>query len=141
VGESPRAWIIRGEAWQRMDAFVATLDSGLWDRFSFALTQCDSRPCVVLAIRPSAESLADVRPPGEPYRQFPKLPNLYLPLGLRIDPPLRRETLRRLLSPDPAVVNFLSANTEGLHIETIAESAFQPLTAWIDCVLDRDRES
>ena len=61
---------------------------------------------VVLRARPGREANTGALP-GEPYARVLDLPNLFAPVGLTVEPPLRRDRLRTWLAPDPDLVTWL----------------------------------
>ena len=73
------------------------------------------------------------------FRPFQRLPHLLLPCGARLQPPLRRDAVRRLLADDPDLVTWLSPGPGGTFTpQTLPEVAFRPLADWVDYVLDHD---
>jgi hypothetical protein len=70
------------------------------------------------------------------------LPNLFLPAGTRLHPPLRRDVVRKLLADDPAQVTWLAPGENGSFTpQSLPEDSFRPLWDWVDYVLDHDKEA
>jgi hypothetical protein len=90
---------------------------------------------VVLRTRPGRESGSPALP-GDPYSRLFELPNLFAPLGLTIEPPLRRDRLRTWLASDPDLLSWLEPTGNGGFARlTLPESAFRPLSEWVDYVI------
>ncbi|MFO0845591.1 MAG: hypothetical protein U0797_24935 [Gemmataceae bacterium] len=76
------------------------------------------------------------------YKHYLKLPNLFLPVGKTLHPPLRRDQVRKLLAEDAASVTWLHPGEGGSFAPmSLPEDSFRPLWDWIDYVLDHDKES
>src|SRR5205085_10475892 len=96
---------------------------------------------VVLRTRHSRLPPPELVLKAEAHKPYLKLPNLFLPAGKALHPPLRRDMVRKLLADDPAQVVWLAPlDGGGFRPETLPEDAFRPLIDWIDYVLDRDKE-
>ncbi len=90
---------------------------------------------VVLRTRPGRESGSPALP-GDPYARLFELPNLFAPLGLTIEPPLRRDRLRTWLASDPDLLSWLEPTGSGAFGRvTLPETAFRPLSEWVDYVI------
>ena len=73
--------------------------------------------------------------------EFGPLPPSFLPVGTRLHPPLRRETVRRLLADDPDRAIWLSPNgSKGFTPHGVLEDAFRPLDEWVNYVIETNRE-
>lgn len=92
---------------------------------------------VVLRARPGREANTGALP-GVPYARVLDLPNLFAPVGLTVEPPLRRDRLRTWLAPDPDLVTWLEpkAATGGIARFSVLEDSFRPLTDWVDYLID-----
>src|SRR5262249_39907647 len=108
---------------------------------SFAVAEKGGQTIIVLRVRPSKHAAPVLVLPGAvAFRSFLKLPNLFLPIGSRLHPPLRRDAVRKLLADDPAQITWLYPEEDrGFTPETLPDTAFRPLPDWIDYVLDHDR--
>jgi hypothetical protein len=140
AAEAAELCVLQGPATEQVDAFVRDADDRDLIRLAFAVGESDGERVVVLRTRPG--------PGGAPppvfddalaCRTYLRLPNLYLPVGARLRPPLRRDATRRLLADDPDRVVWLMPQADGSFVRNVlAESAFRPLTEWVDDVLARD---
>jgi len=142
AADGPEFWVVTDDAVNQLDALVRTADDRMMQRLAFAIAQTDDGPpTIVLKTRPSklqAPVLQLDHAVG--FKPYWKLPNLFLPVGRRLMPTLRREAVRRLLAEDPAQVVWLMP-TAGADFtpETLPDTAFRPLEDWVDYVIDHDR--
>ncbi len=134
-------WVLRERPVAALDAFVRSADDHLLGRLSFAVGEgVGGAKIVVLRVRPSR-----LPPPVLPlqateFRPYLKLPNLFMPQGWRLHPPLRRDAVRKLFAEDPDQVTWLFPHEDGTFTpEGLPDSVFRPLADWIDYVLDHDR--
>ena len=150
-------WVIRDDAMSRLDAFVRDADDRLIQRLKFAVAT-DSTKQTVIVLRVSTSQIAPPVLAWENvvgFRPYHKLPNLYLPVGMRLHPTLRRDAVRELLADDPDQMVWLypSASNnlpplapggEGPGVrgargaftpERIPEDAFRPLEDWVEYVI------
>jgi hypothetical protein len=147
--DAPEFWVLRRDAVRQLDELVSASNDRLLTRLAFAVAENGSgEPTVVVRVRPGRQSAKLAPPPlvftdAEGYRPYLRLPNLFVPVGQRIRPPLRRDAVRKLLADDPARVTWLAAGGDGglFTPESLPESAFRPLEDWVDYVLDRDRKA
>ncbi|MBX7105894.1 MAG: hypothetical protein K1X57_17555 [Gemmataceae bacterium] len=127
----PTLWRIPTDRFAEVDEFVSGLGPAGLDRYLIAVAKGGA----VLRLRPGPPTRDDGVPPGEPFRTYHRFPNLFVPTSGRLDPPVLRDTLRRLLAADPATLTWISSESRG----SVADEAFRPLASWIDRVIDRDR--
>src|SRR5262249_10277294 len=65
------------------------------------------------------------------------LPNLFVPVGLRVHPPLRRDAVRDLLASDPRQLTWLAPQAGGNFVpERIPEEVFAPLLDLVEYIQD-----
>lgn len=134
-------WVLRGEATDELNRFVQNAEDQLLGRLSFAVGEKNGQKIVVLRVRPSKLPPPVVLLPAEAYRSYLKLPNLFLPAGSILHPPLRRDIVRKLLAEDVNHVTWLTPDADGTFTpESLPDDVFRPLTDWVDYVLDRDKE-
>jgi hypothetical protein len=112
-------------------------------RLAFAVGEKGGRTTIVLRVRQSKLAPPELVLKAEGYKHYLKLPNLFLPVGTRLHPPLRRDVVRKLLADDTSQVTWLTPAGEdgGFTPEGLPEDAFRPLWDWIDYVLDHDKEA
>jgi hypothetical protein len=141
-GEVDELWVLRDRPMEQLDELVGNAGDDLLHKLSFAVAEKDGRTLMVLRVRPSKGSPPAPVLDAVRFRTYLKLPNLFVPSGKRLHPPLSRHVIRRLLAEDPAVITWLYPHDDGTFTpETLPDEAFRPLTDWIDYVLDHDRQA
>ena len=149
--------MLRDDPIEELNRFVQNSSDQMLHRLAFAVGEKDGRTVVVLRMRPSRLPPPELVLKAEAYKSYLKLPNLFVPAGKALHPPLRRDMVRRLLADDPAQVVWLApvdggplapraasdsrseSPTMGFRPETLPEDAFRPLIDWIDYVLDHEK--
>ncbi|MFO0810391.1 MAG: hypothetical protein U0746_17340 [Gemmataceae bacterium] len=140
--ESPELWVIDGGDEDKVDALVRDADERLLSRLAFAAGEHDGQRVLVLRARPSKTGPPVLVLDALACRPYLRLPNLFVPIGKRLRPPLRRDAVRKLLAPDPDVVTWLAPRDgDTFAAQSLPESAFRPLDQWVEYVLDRDRDA
>ncbi len=141
AAEGAELWVLRDDPVGELNRFVQNSDDQMLHRLAFAVGEKDGRTVVVLRTRHSRLPPPELVLNAEVYKPYLKLPNLFLPAGRALHPPLRRDMVRRLLADDPAQVVWLApAAVGGFRPETLPEDAFRPLIDWVDYVLDHEKE-
>lgn len=138
-------WVIDANATDQLDALARHSDDQLLSRLAFAVALPNgegSRPAVVLRARPSKLPPPILVLDAKGYRAYMRLPNLFLPEGHRLHPPLRRDAVARLLAADPARLTWLSPTGQGSFTPlSLPDDAFLPFDRWVDYVLDREHQA
>ena len=145
--------VLTKDAVGQLERFVQTSSDAVLDRLAFAVVEREKsvEPIVLIRIRPGRTAAPVMVFDGLPCRNYLKIPNLYVPVGLRIHPPLRRDAVRELLAADASQLVWLTPAEStgaardsgiGLAFETrsVPDSAFLPLSSWVDYVLDYERQ-
>jgi len=135
-------WVLRDDAERQVEQLVEHAGSSLIDRLSFAVGTSDDRKIVVLRARPSPHAPPVLVLRGTPMRPYLKLSNLFVPCASRIDPPLRRDVLSRVLADDAKRITWLlpaESDPSTFTPESLPDIAFRPLSDWVDYVLDQER--
>ena len=140
--DAPELWVLREDAVAELNRFVQNADDQMLHRLAFAVGEREGRAVVVLRVRPSKPPPPELVLKAEPYKTYLKLPNLFLPAGRMLHPPLRRDVVRKLLAADPAQVVWLAPlDGNAFRPEALSEDAFRPLIDWVDYVLDHEKEA
>jgi hypothetical protein len=135
-------WVLRGDALDELNRFVQNAEDQLLHRLAFAVGAKNGQTIVVLRVRQSKLPPPILVLTAEAYKSHLKLPNLFLPAGFTLHPPLRRDVIRKLLAEDPSQITWLVPHENGSFTpEGLPDDVFRPLTDWVDYVLDHDRES
>jgi hypothetical protein len=141
-GEVEELWVLRDRPMEQLDELVANAGDDLLQKLSFAVAEQEGQTVMVLRVRPSKGVPPAPVLDAVGFRTYLKLPNLFVPSGKRLHPPLSRHVLRKLLAEDPAFITWLYPHDDGTFTpETLPDEAFRPLSDWIDYVLDHDRQS
>jgi len=139
--EGAELWVLRGGAIEELNRFVQNAEDQLLQRLAFAVGVNNGQTIVVLRVRQSKLPPPVLVLPAEAYKSHLKLPNLFLPAGFALHPPLRRDMVRKLLAKDPSQITWLVPGENGCFTpEGLPDDVFRPLTDWVDYVLDRDRD-
>jgi hypothetical protein len=142
AGETAELWVVRENPVAQLDELVRSSDDQLLSRLAFAVGEREGRQVIVLRVRPSRSPPPVLVLKGIGFRPFLRLPNLFLPCGSRLHPPLRRDAVARLLAPDARQVTWLQPGPEGHFTpENLPDEAFRPLSQWVDYVLDHEHEA
>ena len=141
AADGAELWVLRDDPVEELNRFVQNSDDQMLHRLAFAVGEKDGRQVIVLRTRPSRMPPPELVLRAEAYKPYLKLPNLFVPAGKALHPPLRRDMVRRLLADDPAQVVWLAPLDGGaFRPETLPEEAFRPLIDWIDYVLEHEKE-
>ena len=143
AADVPELWVLRENAVEQLDVLVRDSDERLTQRLMFAVaTEPEGTQTVILRTRPSK-----LAPPSltlekaVAYKPFWKLPNLFIPLGRRLHPTLRRDAVRRLLANDPDQVVWLAPDEKtGFTPESVPDGAFRPLEDWVDYIIESEQK-
>ncbi|MFO0977445.1 MAG: hypothetical protein U0996_13675 [Planctomycetaceae bacterium] len=164
--EDAEVFVLTSDAIGQLDRFIQACSDQVLERLAFAVAEGpdSSNPTVVIRVRPGRTAPPILVFDGLACRTFLKIPNLFVPKGLRLHPPLRRDAIRALLAPDDSRLVWLapvqkdartsvataasdrtalpSAGNDATSfiVRSIPDSAFLPLSSWVDYILDRDQE-
>ena len=130
-------WVLRGDGVAALDQFAREADARLLLRLKFAVANAPDGRVVVLRTTASRLAPPALELPGAlGFRPFSRLPNLYLPVGRRLAPTLRRDAVRTLLADDPdRLVWLYPAAGRDFTPESVPEASFRPLADWVEYVI------
>ena len=139
----PELWVLREQAIEQLDTLVRDSDDRLTQRLKFAVaTDTTGTKTVILRTIPSK-----LPPPALPlekalgFKPFWKLPNLFVPVGRRLHPTLRRDAVRKMLADDADQVIWLYPNESGSFTpESVPDGAFRSLEDWVDYVIEAEQQ-
>ena len=143
AADVPELWVLRENAVEQLDMLVRDAEDRLTQRLMFAVaTDAAGKQAVVLRTRPSK-----LAPPVLPlenalgFKPYWKLPNLFVPVGKRLHPTLRRDAVRKLLAEDPDHVVWLYPDGNGSFTpESVPDGAFRSLEDWVDYVITAEQK-
>lgn len=134
-------WVLQGEAIDQLDEFVQSSKDELLNRLTFAVGELDGHRSVVLRLRPSKLPPPVLVLDALACRSYLKLPNLFVPSGMRLHPTLRRDVVKNLLASDSNLITWLEPDGESsFRTRQLPDTAFRLLTDWVDYVLDQQQE-
>ena len=137
--DASELWVLRGPAADGLDRFVRDADDRTLGRLRFALgTDAAGGRVVVLRAATTKEAPPVLALDGAVgYKPYWKLPNLYVPAGRRLHPPLRRDVVRKLLADDADQLVWLAPGSGGAFApESMPEDAFRSLADWVEYVVE-----
>lgn len=134
-------WVLQEAGLDELEAFVAAADNALLARLAFAVGAKDGGRVVVVRVRPSKAPPPVLVLDGLAFRSYLRIPNLFLPVGTALHPPLRRDAVTRLFAEDKTRITWLRPGDNGTFTpESLPDSAFRPLSDWVDYVLEHEQE-
>ena len=141
--EGAELWELRDDPVNELNRFVQNAHDELLQRLAFAVGQRGSQTVILLRARQSKLTPPVLVLPGAlGYKPFLKLPNLFLPVGMTLHPPLRRDQVRKLFAEDTNQIVWLHPTGQGRFTpHTLPEDSFRPLWDWVDYVLDHEQEA
>ena len=133
-------WVLRDEPMAQLDQLVRDLPDRDLVQLSFAVGELDGQTIIVLRTRPGRAARPELVLRGTRYLPYSRIPNLYVPVGHQLQPLLRRDVLIQMLAPDPAQIVWLHPTGGTAFVpESLPDSAFQPLSEWVNYVIDQER--
>ena len=147
-------WVLSNQSLDQVERLVKRSDDRLLSRLAFAVTSHagspedgERDPLVIIRARPSREPLPVLVLDAVAFRSYLRIPNLFLPTGQRLQPPLRRDAVRELFCQQSEQITWLMPRDptpdEQQHFvpHSIPDTAFRPLNDWIDYVIDHQAPS
>jgi hypothetical protein len=141
--EVPEFWVLPEHDANALDAFVRDADERLLRRLRFAVAVSpDGVKRFALHVIPSKLAPPALTfPNAVGYKPYWNLPNLFVPAGQRLHPPLRRETVRRMLADDRDRATWLAPDGKGGFTPySVPFDAFRPLEDWVNYIIDANAE-
>lgn len=132
---APALWVLREDAIAKVERLLASLPEEAVRGLLFAACEREGETVVVIRARPGARASVEID--GEAYRAHGSIANLYLPCEATLEPPLRRDRVRDSLAPDADDVVWLRPAAGSFQIERAPDATFQPLSDWVEYIVDR----
>jgi len=131
--QPPEFWVIRDRPLEQLASLCGDLDDQQLARLEFAVVEQGGSRSAVLRIRPSRHTAPLLELPGDGYRSCLRLPNLFVPAHVGLQPALRRDALRQLLANDPDRIVWLTPLAQGeFSRNSVPATAFRPLAEYVD---------
>ena len=151
-GKPADMWVIRKNGMAQVEKILNESSDPIVKRLAFAVCETEGEePCVILRVRPPRKNPPVLVIDGMQLSAVDGIPNLFLPIGTRVHPPLRRDAVVDLLAPDAQQVIWLEQEFDGeppreflkssFKPYSVPDSAFRPLSDWMEYVLDFEQES
>ena len=142
AAEAAELWVLRETGIAQLEELVRSAADDLLARLAFAVGAKDGERIVVLRARPSKHGPPVLVLDGIGFRTYLRIPNLFLPVGRRLHPPLRRDAVITLLAADTSRITWLRPDADrGFTPESLPDQAFRPLPTWIDYILEHDHQA
>lgn len=143
--DSAEFWVLNESGVSQLEELARSADDRLISRLAFAVGTSPNdagQRTVIVKVRPGKEPPPVLVLDGIACRSYLRLPNLFLPIGYRLHPPLRRDAVKQLLAGDADLNTWLLPGDDGQFIpQSLPDNAFRPVTDWVDYVVDSSRES
>ena len=131
----PALWVVRDAAVAKVERLLAALPEDIARGLLFAACTDEEKTIVVLRLR--AGTRTQIAIDGESYRAHASIGNLFLPGDTTLEPPLRRDHVRDLITPDPDAIVWLRPLDGGsFRVESTPDASFRPLSEWVDYIID-----
>lgn len=142
----PSLWLIPAQHQHDFEKWLRGAKEDILNRLSFAVAETPGKEKVKWIIL-YAETHGDTQPPpildldmAYPYVTHPLVRNIYLPRGYALHPPLRSETLQRLLVADAEQIVWLRPlDNHAFQPCVLSLGAFRRLSEWIDYIITQHR--
>jgi hypothetical protein len=139
ASDAPELWVLRENAVEQLDEFVREADHRIIRQLRFAVVDSPQHERIVVLkvgqTRGTPPSVQFARAIG--YKPHSSLPNLFLPVGTRLHPQLRRDAVRTLLAEDLDSIIWLHATGDGQFVpESVPDAVFHSLEDWVDYIIE-----
>lgn len=155
--EAAELWVLERDSMRQVESLLRNSDEQLIARLAFAVVDLPlndsgevskrsdsspSSPLVILRLRPSKLPPPVLVLDAVAFRPYLKIPHLFLPIGARLHPPLRRDAVCELLAADSDRLTWLMPDpSSSFFSQSVADTSFRPLSDWVDYVMDHESES
>jgi hypothetical protein len=128
ASEPAELWVLRNRPFEQLAELLQSHDDTVLGALDIAARNDADQPVVILRARPGKHGPPVLVLDGESYRPYLKLPHLFLAVGMRLQPALRRDAIRSLFAATEANVSWLVARPGGTFVvERVPDNAFAPL--------------
>jgi hypothetical protein len=139
--DPPELWVLHDRPLDQLQAFAQQSDDRLIARLSVAVGAANGRQIAVLRANPGRGGPPVLVLDALPCRPYLRLPNLYVPIGQRLRPPLRRDAVRQLFAQNAASVVWLEPGESGAFtVHSLPDAAFRPLEEAIAYAQDHPQQ-
>jgi hypothetical protein len=142
VVPAPRAepatmWLFDVMPRDRLAMMVHSASEEILDRLEIAAGRSNGREIILLRAKRDRRDPPVLVTETAAFVSWLRVPNLLVPVGHSINPPLRRDSIRQMYAADPHRITWLnSASSGGVVAESIDDVIFVPLADQIEYTLD-----
>ena len=122
-----------------VDRLIQDLPEGIANQLELAVLPGPPER-VVFRTRPGLRASPEL--PGRAFAPMANVPGVFVPVGVAVEPPVRPDRLRTILSPPAGTVGWVEEEGEPrrLRVRFIEAEQFVRLDAWVDYLMERDAE-
>lgn len=133
--EGPEFWVVSSNPLIQLRQLAENSDDRLIGRLSVAIADAGDDTIAVIRATPNRGELPTLVLDALACSQYLRLPNLFLPLGWRLSPPLRRDLVRQVFAADPDTVVWLTPNeAKRFTVHSLPQAAFHPFEQMVSYV-------
>jgi len=134
-GEHSELWVLRQSGVRQVQHLIEEADDRIVSQLQFAVADSAGSQIVVVRTRSARQTPPELLLNGVKFHAYARLHNLFVPSGTRLEPPLRRDVVRKIFLPEAGRLAWLFPVAKGFVLESLPEKAFRPLHDWVDyCV-------
>ncbi len=130
--EGPALWVITRDALAQLSQHCRTAGEQTLAAFEIAVTAMAGAPAVLVRGTAAADELPVFVAAATAYAPWQRRSNLFVPLGRRFRPPLRRDILLNALALRPDRLYWAAEREGGWRLESVPAAAFRPLPEWVE---------
>jgi cellulose synthase operon protein C len=130
--ESSTLWLLTTDTESKLREFVHQSPDHIINDLDFAIGTTNQGKCILLRARPSKKGPMELVLDAIPFTPLMRLPNVYLPWGMKINPPLRRDMIRQWFENPDRLTWLFPRNSIEFDLQSIPMDAFRPLTEWVE---------
>ncbi len=132
AAEEPALWVITRDALAQLSQHCRTAGEQTLAAFEVAVTAMAGAPAVLVRGTAAAEELPVFVAEATAYVPWQRRSNLFVPLGRRFHPPVRRDILLNALALRPDRLYWAAEREGGWRLESVPAAAFRPLPEWVE---------
>jgi len=126
--DNPEVWLVQHEPLEQLQRLVEQSSDAALAGWEYALASAGENLVVVLRAKRSRHAPADLAVSTAGFVPYLRMPNLYLPAGMMLQPPLRRDQARRWLADSDDHISLLLPNGDSTFaVARVRSHTFQPL--------------
>jgi hypothetical protein len=130
-------WVIQDNSPERIvQEFIDSSDDQLINSFLLAFGKFQNQKIAILKVKNRKSVPILVLPKITAYRSLLHLENFLVPIDRDLNPPLRRDIVRKILATNPELIYWLAPIGEkGFSLQSIPKLAFKPIMEFAEYVV------